>query len=61
VFKKVTFIVLITRANILLMAAEDETDSAMPTAGYAYADRVRVLEFMLQQYSGHEKNLSLVD
>jgi transposase len=30
----------ITRANILLMASEGETDQAMPTAGYAYANTV---------------------
>lgn len=32
----------ITRANILLMASEGETDQAMPTAGFAYANTVRV-------------------
>ncbi|MCC5669576.1 hypothetical protein LC653_38595 [Nostoc sp. CHAB 5784] len=31
----------ITRANILLMASEGETDQAMPTAGYAYAAKVQ--------------------
>ncbi len=31
----------ITRANILLMATDRETDQAMPTAGYAYAGIVR--------------------
>ncbi|MCC5633600.1 hypothetical protein LC613_39870 [Nostoc sphaeroides CHAB 2801] len=41
----------ITRANILLMAAEGETDQAISLAQ---------LERMLRQYNGYGKNLSLV-